>query len=141
MAVSFYTEPPLVFQLKNKLLLKQWLNKVVQTESEEQKKIGNLNYIFCTDDYLHNMNMEYLQHDTLTDVITFDNSEKANRSIERIQDNAQTYHVPINTELSRVMVHGLLHLLGYGDKTDAETQLMRTKENEYLLLIDNALLV
>jgi len=148
MAVSFYTEPPLVFQLKNKLLLKQWLNKVVQIESEEQKKIGNLNYIFCTDDYLHNMNMEYLQHDTLTDVITFDNSEKANRiegdifiSIERIQDNAQTYHVPINTELSRVMVHGLLHLLGYGDKTDAETQLMRTKENEYLLLIDNALLV
>lgn len=144
MAVSFYTEPPLVFQLKNKLLLKQWLNKVVQTESEEQKKIGNLNYIFCTDDYLHNMNMEYLQHDTLTDVITFDNSEKPNRiegdifiSIERINDNAQTYKVPTNTELHRVMVHGLLHLLGYGDKTDAESQLMRTKENHYLLLLDN----
>lgn len=147
MAVFFHTEPPLVFQLKSKLLHKQWLSKIVQTESNEQKKIGTLNYIFCTDDYLHNMNVAYLQHDTLTDVITFDNSETSNRiegdifiSIDRIKDNAQTYNVPANTELHRVMVHGLLHLLGYGDKTNAETQLMRAKENEYLLLMDNALL-
>ena len=140
MAIFFYTEPPLVFQLKNKLLHKRWLNKVVQTESNGQKKVGNLNYIFCTDDYLHNMNKEYLQHDTLTDVITFDNSEKPNCidgdifiSIDRIKDNAVTYKVDTDTELHRVMVHGLLHLLGYKDKTAAESQLMRTKENDYLL--------
>lgn len=144
MAIFFYTEPPLVFQLKNKLLYKRWLNKVVQIESNEQKKISNLNYIFCSDDYLHDMNKEYLQHDTLTDVITFDNSEKISCiagdifiSIDRIKDNAVTYKVDVDTELRRVMVHGLLHLLGYGDKTDAEIQLMRTKENDYLLHFGN----
>lgn len=143
MPVYFHTEAPLVFSLPQKMLHKRWLAAVAVAESGGERTIESLNYIFCNDDSLHRINVEYLQHDTLTDVITFDNGFDLTRivgdvfvSVERTNDNAATYAVPPLDELRRVMVHGLLHLLGYTDKTDADSQLMRTKENDYLLLYE-----
>lgn len=141
--IHFYTEPPLVYEptKQQQEEWRIWLNSVAKLENQKWTII-ELNYIFCTDDYLHQLNVEYLQHDTLTDVITFDNSENQGEiegdifiSIDRIKDNAQDFGVSINEELRRVMVHGLLHLLGYGDKTETEVKLMRSKENHYLQLV------
>lgn len=142
MAIHFHTELPLVFTLRHKNLIRNWLRQVVAAEGLTAVHIQDLNYIFCTDDYLHTLNVQYLQHDTLTDVITFDNSETDGKivgdifiSVERTNDNAQTYQVSSAYELHRVMVHGLLHLLGYKDKSEAESQLMRQKEDNYLRLL------
>ncbi len=103
--------------------------------------IAGLNYIFCNDTYLHQINVEYLNHDTLTDIITFDNSEERQMiegdifiSIDRVRENAAIFNVSFETELNRVMAHGLLHLLGYGDKTETEKQEMRFQENQALAL-------
>ena len=114
----------------------QWLQAVVQAEGQT---LGELTYIFCTDAYLHQMNVEHLQHDTYTDVITFQYSETEVAgdvfiSLERTNENAQTYGVAPAQELYRVMVHGLLHLLGYGDKTPETKALMTEKEDQYLAL-------
>ena len=122
------------FKLSQADLLIQWLNATI---SAEKQSLSFLNYIFCSDNYLHDMNVKYLQHDTLTDVITFPYSETEIEgdifiSVDRIEDNAKSFNVPFETELHRVMVHGLLHLLGFGDKKEAEKVLMRKKENEYL---------
>lgn len=143
MAIHFHIEPPLKYALAQKRVLKKWLKTVVSTENADLK---TLNYIFCNDVYLHRMNVEYLNHDTLTDVITFDNSDTTASiegdifiSIDRIKDNALKYEVPTKTELRRVLVHGLLHLLGYRDKTAAEQQQMRAKENTYLALFEKTM--
>jgi rRNA maturation RNase YbeY len=112
-----------------------WLKKVV---SSEGKKIGKIVYVFCPDEYLAKKNMQFLNHDTLTDVITFDycKGEIVNGDVlistERVSENAKLFEVDFLTELHRVMVHGLLHLLGYKDKTKEEAELMRSKENYYL---------
>ena len=139
--IRFHIEPPLNFQLKQRSLLKKWLQATIQTE---QKQTGDINFIFCTDDYLHNMNVLYLSHDTLTDVITFDYSADEPQegkitgdifiSIDRVTENADKFGVPTLHELRRVMVHGVLHLLGYHDKTAPQKTQMHTKEDEYLAI-------
>ncbi len=112
--------------------------KVIEAEG---KVAGTLNYIFCSDEYLHQMNVQYLAHDTLTDVITFDYCEfpmisgDIYISITRVKENAKIFHHSFNEELNRVMVHGLLHLCGYKDKRKAETIIMRQKEDLYLQLL------
>ncbi len=123
------------FTLKAKNKYKAWLDSV---SKEELKSIVELNYIFCSDMYLLGLNQQYLKHDTLTDVVTFDNSELPGKvegdifiSIDRVRDNAMRFGTN-STELPRVMVHGLLHLLGYKDKTKLDKSEMTQKENYYL---------
>ncbi len=104
---------------------------------KESKKLVTLTYIFCSDEYLLQINQQYLQHDYYTDVITFPYSNTEIEgdifiSIDRIRDNAQSLNIPEKTELHRVMVHGLLHLIGYDDKTPELKKLMQEKENFYL---------
>lgn len=112
-----------------------WISKAVQ---EEQKKEGEINYIFVNDDYLFKLNVEFLEHDTLTDIITFDNSvgnilhSDIYISVERVQENAKDYGVSFNEELHRVMIHGVLHLCGYKDKSEGDIEIMRERENYYL---------
>ena len=114
---------------------KKWLNQVISNEAKEE---GDITYIFCDDDYLLEKNIRFLNHNTLTDVITFDYCEEKSVSgdifisIERVKENSEIFKVDFLTELNRVMVHGLLHLLGYKDKTEKESNLMRKKENYYL---------
>ena len=114
---------------------KKWLNQVI---SNEDKLLGDITYIFCNDDYLLKKNIQFLNHNTLTDVITFDyckgNSVSGDIfiSIERVKENSENFKVDFLSELNRVLVHGLLHLLGYKDKTESEANLMRKKENYYL---------
>lgn len=125
------------FTLDNESLYSDWLSRVIVSEN---KKEGEINYIFCDDDYLHNINVEYLNHDTLTDIISFDYSlgNELNGdifiSIERVQDNALDFNVSFEEELKRVMVHGVLHYCGYKDKTDKDESVMRQKENEKIKL-------
>ena len=114
---------------------KKWLNQVISNEAKEE---GDITYIFCNDDNLLEKNIRFLNHNTLTDVITFDYCEGNSVSgdvfisIERVKENSEVFKVDFLTELNRVMVHGLLHLLGYKDKTERESNLMRKKENYYL---------
>ena len=121
------------FQLENESDYEQWIDNVIESEGKEP---GEINYIFCDDEYLHNINMQYLNHDTLTDIISFDYcigdliSGDIFVSIERVQDNAKDYEVSFNEELLRVLAHGVLHYCGYKDKTEDEALLMRTKEQE-----------
>ncbi|SMO53391.1 rRNA maturation RNase YbeY [Solitalea koreensis] len=135
MAISFFTED-IKFDLKNKLAVKKWIQATAKAEG---KKLKEINYIFCSDEYLLNINQTYLDHDTYTDIVTFDNSEKEGEiisdifiSVERTRENAQKFSVPEIDELHRVMIHGVLHLCGYKDKTDAQQKLMREKEDFYL---------
>ena len=122
------------FQLVNEISLSLWIEKTIDTEGAT---LGAVSYIFCSDDYLHQMNVEYLNHDTLTDVITFpynDNPIEGDIfiSIDRVKDNAQDLNIAFNDELHRVMIHGVLHLCGYSDDTDEQEAEMRQKEDEYL---------
>lgn len=114
-----------------------WIKNVV---NEEAKILGDLQYVFCDDDYLHGINLAYLDHDTLTDIITFDYTEgnvisgEIYISIERVKDNALTLGVDFKDELDRVLIHGVLHLCGYPDKTEDEKEVMRAKEDACLLV-------
>jgi probable rRNA maturation factor len=124
------------FKQKNKLKVKAWLKTLLKTEGFT---LGELSYIFMTDDELLKMNIEYLKHETLTDIITFDNSEVKGKiegdifiSIDRVIENAEKFKVSFETELLRVMAHGVLHLCGFKDKTKEDSVLMRSKENHYL---------
>ena len=125
------------FNLDNEAAIASWLSKVIISEN---KKEGEINYIFCDDDYLHKMNLEYLNHDTLTDIISFDYTmgNEINGdifiSIERVKDNANDFNVLFEEELKRVIVHGVLHYCGYKDKGEADELLMRNKEDEKLAL-------
>ena len=136
MAVSFHSKQ-ISFTLPNQRVVADWLQKV---SVSEKKKLTEVSYIFCSDDYLLEMNRQYLNHDYFTDVITFDYCEGNDVSgdvfisIERVSENAQTVGVPTIDELHRVMVHGLLHLLGYADKSDTDKQQMTSKEDFYLSL-------
>ena len=132
--IAFLTED-ITFELKEKLKHKAWLKEAAKAEGF---RIGELNYIFCSDVYLLDINQKYLGHDTLTDIVTFDNSEDPKMiegdifiSIERVQENALKFDTA-GSELKRVMVHGLLHLAGYKDKDKAQKELMTIKENEHL---------
>ena len=135
---SFFNETPFVFPY-NKNSVKRWVKSVAKSEGKEA---GNINYIFCDDEYLHKINVEYLQHDTFTDIITFDYTEgkvlhsDIYISVERVKENAGIFKVPFQRELLRVLAHGLLHLCGYIDKTPKDSALMRQKEEEMMLLFD-----
>ena len=135
--IRFFTEDSSV-ALKNKAKLRDWF---INTAKAEGNSIKELNYIFCSDAYLLEMNQSYLNHDTYTDIITFDNSETDRKvlgdifiSIDRIKENAKNFGVTESEELHRVMIHGLLHLLGYSDKSKTEKAKMTEKENYYLWL-------
>ena len=137
-SICFFTEE-IDFQLMHPTKVINWLQGVVQKEST---KFGHLNFIFCSDNYLHDKNKTYLQHDTFTDVLTFDNSEEKNTiigdiyiSIDRIKENAVTYQQDFWKEVYRVMVHGTLHLLGYQDHDKATRAIMQQKEDLYLALL------
>lgn len=134
-AINFFNQQ-LNYTLKNKTALRSWFNAVAENENYA---IEELNYIFCDDAFLLEMNVHYLKHDTLTDVITFDNAIENKKiigdiyiSIERIKENAAKYKVTASNELHRVMVHGLLHLCGFKDKSPATKKAMTTKEDFYL---------
>ncbi len=121
------------FQLHNEDQISSWVSAVILSE---KKKEGDINYIFCNDDYLLNINNQYLNHDTLTDIISFDYSVGNELhgdifiSTERVSDNAKDFDIPFEEELKRVLVHGVLHYCGYKDKSEIDEQLMRNKEDE-----------
>ena len=125
------------FTLKNKRKIKNWLKDTIENE---KKKVGDINYIFCSKKYLRKMNNDYLSKNYETDVISFDFS-KDNKisgdiyiSSETVKKNSIIFNVDFNNELKRVMVHGLLHLLNYNDKSNQEQKIMREKENFYIKL-------
>ncbi|MGV3538611.1 MAG: rRNA maturation RNase YbeY [Rufibacter sp.] len=135
--IEFFNED-VEFEVKNEQKVKEWLFEIIENYSFE---LESLNYIFCSDAYLHQMNVEYLDHDTLTDVITFDNSDVEGViegdvfiSIDRIVENAASFNISSEEELHRVMAHGLLHLLGFEDKSEKKQLLMRSKEDACLEL-------
>ena len=123
------------FLIDNEALLDVWITSVIE---EEGCILDEINYVFCDDSYLLKLNIEYLNHDTLTDVISFDNSigkiiqGDIYISVERVAENALDYKVSLAEELHRVMVHGVLHYCGYKDKTEMESTEMREKEDYYL---------
>ena len=125
------------FTLNNEQTTSEWITACIENESFEA---GEINYIFCDDDYLHKINVEFLEHDTLTDIISFDYSMgklvsgDIFISINRVKDNAKDFKVSFEEELHRVIIHGILHYMGYKDKSDEEKQLMRDKENSCCLL-------
>lgn len=125
------------FELSEPQKVKLWLSEVVK---RRDKQVGNINYLFCDDEYLLEANQRYLNHDTYTDIITFDYvaggliSGDIMISTDRVGENAVNFGVPFEYELHRVIVHGVLHLLGQGDKTDSEAAEMRRLEEEALLL-------
>lgn len=123
------------FEIQEKKILKDWINTII---SDEGFEIGEINYVFCDDDYLYKLNVEFLGHDTLTDIISFD-YKMGNQingeiyiSTERVSDNALRFEQLFEDELHRVMIHGILHFCGYGDKTEAEAREMRLKEDSAL---------
>lgn len=133
--INFFSED-IQFTLKDKIRLRKWVTKTIENE---ELKLGELNFIFCSDHYLLNINQEYLKHDTFTDIITFDNSDAADLisgdifiSVERITENAKNLNINFNDELHRVMIHGVLHLIGYPDKEKEEKIFMTSKEDSYL---------
>lgn len=132
--IQFFNEG-VSYTIRQKNELRKWLIASIEVDNH---KTGNINVIFCSDEYLHKMNIEYLNHDTLTDIITFDNAMEDEISgdlfisIDRIKENATKYSRKIADELHRVIIHGILHLCGYGDKTDEEKSKMREKENIHL---------
>lgn len=136
--INFFQEET-DFKLKEESNITNWLESVVQAEGQD---IEEINFIFCNDDYLLSINKEYLDHDYYTDIITFDNRDDISDNIEadifvsidRVKENAQNLNIQFELELSRVMVHGLLHLLGYHDKSVQEISQMREKEEAYLSL-------
>ena len=134
-SIHFFTED-VNYVIKQKRIIKNWLLSVIKSEGYS---LQELNFILCSDEYLLGMNQQYLNHDTYTDVITFDNSEQPKVitgdifiSVERVKENANSVKVHVSDELNRVMVHGTLHLLGYKDKTKTAKGQMTAKEDLYL---------
>ena len=121
------------FELENEAHYEDWISRIIESEGFDE---GEINYIFCDDEYLHKINVEYLDHDTLTDIISFDytvgNLIQGDIfvSIERVQDNASDFNVSFEEELKRVLSHGVLHYCGYKDKSPKDEALMRSKEDE-----------
>ncbi len=135
--VLFHIED-IPFELSHPEQLVVWITSVIKEYAFE---VGEINYIFCSDEYLLNINKEYLDHDYYTDIITFDQSEDDGLitgdifiSIDRVKENANQLHISFNDELNRVMIHGILHLVGINDKTPSEKSEMRKLEDHYLAL-------
>ncbi|KYG84219.1 rRNA maturation factor [Roseivirga seohaensis] len=136
--INFFSED-IDFTLKSEDQIIAWLQRIAEAENSS---IEEISYVFCSDDYLLKINQEYLDHDYYTDIITFDNRDNPEDpiesdifiSIDRVTENASDQNVSFELELKRVLAHGLLHLIGYNDKTEEEQQLMREKEEAYLSL-------
>ncbi|MCL4140122.1 UNVERIFIED_CONTAM: hypothetical protein GTU68_046522 [Idotea baltica] len=127
------------FELQDPDGVSNWITKIARKEDRE---IGLIQYIFCSDPYLLEMNREYLNHDTYTDIITFPYEDDPIRSdifisVERVKENAEQFKSTFDEELRRVMAHGVLHLCGYKDKTPSEVNIMRSKENEYIAMFNS----
>ena len=131
--IEFYSETD--FNIEDTKALSHWISKIILHENHE---LGDLTYVFCDDAYLHKLNLQFLNHDTLTDIISFDNSlgkqihGEIYISVERVKENARTYQVAFLEELHRVIIHGVLHFCGYKDKTKKQQETMSCKENEAL---------
>ncbi len=129
--IDFHSAPD--FVAGSKPLYSDWIYRILTSEG---CVLGSIDFIFCDDEYLLELNRKYLSHDTLTDIITFDYTQGSTISgdvfisLERVRENAEEYGVDYEMELQRVMSHGLLHLMGYGDKTEEEANAMRKKEDE-----------
>ncbi len=136
--LQFFSEE-IDFSLPSTETTEAWISSILQSHDAA---VESVNFIFCSDDYLLNVNRSYLQHDYYTDIITFDNREYDDDplesdifiSIDRVRDNAQDRSIPFEKELHRVIIHGLLHLIGWNDKTEEEKQAMREKEEACLSL-------
>lgn len=135
--LAFFPEE-IDFKVPQTLKTKKWIKTISESEGY---KIGDLNYIFCSDEYLLEINRQYLDHDYYTDIITFDHSEEEDTlegdiyvSVDRVKDNATSLDVPFEVEFRRVLIHGLLHLIGFEDSDDALKKQMRAKEDACLLL-------
>ncbi|MBD1397429.1 rRNA maturation RNase YbeY [Pontibacter sp. JH31] len=135
--IEFFSED-IDFSLSNPDQISDWIAQIIEQRDQE---LVNLTYIFCSDDYLHSINVEYLDHDTLTDIITFDNADEEGTiegdifiSIDRVRDNAATHSTSFEDELHRVIIHGVLHLLGFKDKTPEQEATMRKLEDSSLSL-------
>ena len=121
------------FTLSNESLYEEWISRIIDSEGFDE---GEINYIFCDDDYLHKINVDYLDHDTLTDIISFDYTEgnllqgDIFVSVERVRENASDFNVAFEDEIKRVLSHGILHYCGYKDKSPEDELLMRSKEDE-----------
>ena len=142
MAINFFTED-IEFKFKKKKDLKSWIKQVIVSE---KKVIGNLNYIFTSDKYLLKINQKYLNHNTYTDIITF-NYDEGNIingdiyiSIDRVKENAMKYANNFDNEFYRVVIHGVLHLIGYDDTNEYLEKVIRNKEDDYLKLLRQAIL-
>lgn len=126
------------FELSNELVISEWISAIIVAEGFVE---GDISYVFCDDEFLYNLNMEFLHHDTLTDIISFDYSlgkqihGEIYISIERVRENAEMYHVKFDNELQRVIIHGILHYCGYRDKSEDEIAVMREKENGALKIL------
>lgn len=136
--IQFFAED-ISFDIKQKRNVRHWIEI---TAHNEGAKIKEVNYIFCSDEYLKEINIEHLDHHYYTDIITFDNSEEDNTlegdifiSIDRVKENSQEFSKSFEDELHRVMIHGILHLLGYSDKEEEDVIVMRQKENEAINLL------
>ena len=133
----YFFKADIAFRFQGKSKISNWIKKVVKREGGN---FVSLNVVFCSDDYLLNINRDYLKHDYLTDIITFDYSEAKKISgeiyisIDRVRDNANGLKLPFEIELRRVIIHGVLHLLGYKDKTASQKKVIRKKEDECLSL-------
>lgn len=139
--VRYFTED-IIFDFKNRRFTSSWLKTVA---GSEMKQLGDINLIFCSDNYILDVNMKYLKHDYFTDIITFDYCEGNYLSgdlfisIDSVRENAAFYNVDFTAELNRVIVHGILHLIGYDDHNDDDIKVMRSKEDYYLQLRENLL--
>ncbi len=135
--IKFYSETD--FNLQQEADISKWILKIITSEGFEE---GEVSFIFCDDEYLHKLNVEFLNHDTLTDIISFDNSlgKQINGdiyvSVERITENANTFETSFVNELHRVIIHGILHFCGFKDKSETDAKIMRSKEDEALLSRD-----
>jgi rRNA maturation RNase YbeY len=134
-----YFNEEVSFLLKNKRKINKWIYSSIQSEDE---KPGAINYIFCSDNYLLKLNQKYLNHNNYTDIITFENDDRFISgdifiSVDRVTENARELDLQFEEELHRVMIHGVLHLIGYKDKSEEEKRLMTKKEDYYLSLLPN----
>jgi probable rRNA maturation factor len=136
-AINFFSQKPR-FKLLNPKKTSSWIKKTIEKEG---KSLVSINYVFCTDEYLREINIQFLKHKTFTDIITFNYNPSKTEiegeiyiSIDRVRENAGIYNTDFPTELNRVMIHGVLHLLGYNDKSKSQKVAMREKEDSYLSL-------
>lgn len=135
----YFSNSDVDFALKDADLMKKWISRIVTSYG---KILGRVNFLFCSDEYVYDANIKFLGHDTYTDIITFDYVEgnlisgDIMISVDRVVENARTMAIPYERELHRVIIHGVLHLLGFKDKTDVDAAVMRQKEDESLAVLD-----